>query len=136
MNGWQAATAAIVMLSWLSDQVAAKEPSGALELARQLNQAFIEVAENVSPSVVVIKVAQKSRAEALDDPENPFWDLVPKEFREQFEKEREKRRKKADEVEAKLASTVSRAERSRNQAGLGRPARPEERRVTTSAGTA
>ena len=73
--------------------------SPALDLARQLNKAFIEVAENVSPSVVVIKVAQKSRAEALDDPENPFWDLVPKEFREQFEKEREKRRKKADEDE-------------------------------------
>ena len=31
-----------------------------LELARQLNQAFVEVAEEVSPVVVVITVTQKS----------------------------------------------------------------------------
>src|SRR5437773_97874 len=34
----------------------AKEPSANLELARQLNQAFVEVAEKVSPAVVVINV--------------------------------------------------------------------------------
>jgi serine protease Do len=33
-----------------------------LELARQLNQAFIQVAENVSPSVVVITVTQKTNS--------------------------------------------------------------------------
>lgn len=73
--------------------------SPALDMARQLNKAFIEVAEKVSPSVVVIKVAQKPREDALDDPDNPFWDLMPKEFREQYEKEREKRRKRAQEEE-------------------------------------
>lgn len=71
--------------------------SPALDLARQLNQAFIEVSEKVSPSVVVIKVAQKPRPDALDDPENPFWDLMPREFREQFERERDKRRRQPRE---------------------------------------
>ena len=78
--------------------------SPALDLARQLNQAFIEVAEKVSPSVVVIKVAQKPRPDALDDPENPFWDLMPREFREQFERERDKRRRQPKEDEEEKPS--------------------------------
>jgi len=69
--------------------------SPALDLAHQLNKAFIEVAETVSPSVVVLKIAQKPRPEPLDDPENPLWELVPKEFREQLERELERRRKRA-----------------------------------------
>src|SRR5688572_23461330 len=69
----------------------------ALDLARQINNAFIEVAENVSPSVVVIKVMQRNRPDALDDMDNPFWDLVPKEFRKQFEEERERRKKENEE---------------------------------------
>ena len=73
--------------------------SPALDLARQLNNAFIEVAEKVSPAVVVIKVARTQRASALDDSDNPFWDLVPKEFRRQFEEEREKRRREESEEE-------------------------------------
>jgi serine protease Do len=71
--------------------------SPALDLARQLNNAFIEVAEKASPAVVVIKVARSQRASALDDSDNPFWDLVPKEFRRQFEEEREKRRREESE---------------------------------------
>jgi serine protease Do len=82
-------------------RAAAITNSPALDLARQLNNAFIEVAENVSPSVVVIKIAQRQRPEALDDRDNPFWDLVPKEFRKQFEEEREKRRKQSAEDEEK-----------------------------------
>jgi len=39
--------------------LAAKENSAAIDLARQLNQAFIEVADKVSPAVVVIKLAHK-----------------------------------------------------------------------------
>lgn len=39
---------------------------GNIDLARQLNQAFIQVAENVSPSVVVITVTQKTNASATD----------------------------------------------------------------------
>jgi serine protease Do len=71
--------------------------SPALDLARQLNNAFIEVAEKISPSVVVVKVAQRERPDALDDADNPFWDLVPEEFRKQFEQERERRRKEETE---------------------------------------
>src|SRR6185369_12758416 len=56
----------------------AAAPSSALELARQLNTAFIEVAENVSPAVVVIRVAQREHEVDFDE-ENPFWEMVPKE---------------------------------------------------------
>ena len=42
--------------------VRAVEPSEALKLAQQLNQAFVEVAESVSKSVVVVRVASKPRA--------------------------------------------------------------------------
>jgi len=41
--------------------------SPGLDLARQLNQAFAEVADKVSPAVVVITVMQKSDSENLDD---------------------------------------------------------------------
>ena len=71
--------------------------SPALDLARQLNEAFVEVADKVSQSVVVIKLAHKPGATDLDDAGNPFWDLVPKEFRKQFEEEFEKRKKKTAE---------------------------------------
>src|ERR1051325_1430985 len=71
--------------------------SPALDLARQLNNAFIEVAEKVSPSVVGVKVAQRHPADALDDADNPFWDLVPKELRKQFEEERERRKQESEQ---------------------------------------
>ena len=73
-----------------------KEASSALELARQLNQAFIEVADQVSPAVVVIRVAHKpnfSETQQLDE-ESPFWDLIPHQFRRQLEQQqRDKQRK-------------------------------------------
>ncbi|HEX4646407.1 MAG TPA: trypsin-like peptidase domain-containing protein [Verrucomicrobiae bacterium] len=61
-----------------------------LELARQLNQAFVEVAEEVSPAVVVINVTQKAQP-ALKlpsgsdegDGEDPL-DRFPPEFRRFF----------------------------------------------------
>ena len=76
---------------------AALTNSPALDLARQLNNAFIEVAEKVSPSVVVIRVAQRERADALEDSDNPLWDLVPEDLRKQFEEERERRRRNGRE---------------------------------------
>jgi serine protease Do len=85
--------ASALLLAALCPALSRGADSPALEMARQLNQAFVEVAEKVSPSVVVIKVAQAPRASAFDDSDNPFWDLVPKEFRRQFEEEREKRRR-------------------------------------------
>jgi S1-C subfamily serine protease len=56
----------------------------------------VEVAEKVSPSVVVIKLAHKPGSTDFADEDNPFWEFVPKEFRKQFEQEREKRRKHSD----------------------------------------
>jgi serine protease Do len=73
------------------------KPSAALDLARQLNQAFIEVADEVSQAVVVIKVAQKASRFDLDDEDNPLWDMLPPEFRRQLEKQREKQREKSEE---------------------------------------
>src|SRR5262245_52852744 len=74
----------------------AKEESAALQMARQLNQAFIEVADSVSPAVVVIKVAHKQDTSAFDDEDNPLWDLIPRQFRKQLEEQREKQRKEGE----------------------------------------
>lgn len=71
--------------------------SPALTLAQQLNNAFVEVAESVSASVVVIRVAQKPGTAELIDDDNPLWDLLPPELRRQYEEERKKRRKEAEE---------------------------------------
>ena len=70
---------------------AAKE-SAALDLARQLNNAFIEVADKVSPAVVVVKVAHKEVPMDLDDADNPLWEMVPRQFRKQLEEQRDKQR--------------------------------------------
>src|SRR5713101_6681661 len=87
-RGWRAMIAVAAVLAWVSGNTVAKEPSSALELARQLNQAFIEVADQVSPSVVVVQVAHKANfSEAEQDGDNPFWDLIPREFRRQFEQQ-------------------------------------------------
>ena len=61
------------------------------ELARQLNEAFVDVAEKVSPVVVVVDVVQKPEAAASsdDEEESPFdklpdfWRDFHKQFREQ-----------------------------------------------------
>jgi len=64
--------------------------SPALEMARQLNEAFIEVAEAVSPAVVVIEVARKPEYMEID-PDNPLLEMLPPEFRRQWEEQRKKR---------------------------------------------
>src|SRR6266545_5826089 len=68
----------------------AKETSSALELARQLNQAFIEVADKVSPAVVVIRVAHRPDYNGSGDDDNPFFDLLPREFRRRYEERRQR----------------------------------------------
>lgn len=65
----------------ISAVVAATTPvlaldSPAISLARQLNEAFIEVADEVSPSVVVIEVTEKVKDDA-----GSWWDLLPPEER-------------------------------------------------------
>src|SRR5438132_13888328 len=79
----------IVALSPLP--LAAKETSSSMDLARQLNQAFIEVADKASPAVVVIRVAHKPEYTEPGEDDNPFFDLVP-ELRKRFEDQLKKRR--------------------------------------------
>ena len=79
---------------------AAPKESSAIALARQLNQAFIEVADQVSPSVVVIRVAQKQDRTmfGFETDGNPFYEMLPREFRKQVEEQLEKRRKQRAEA--------------------------------------
>ena len=67
----------------------AKPPvsSKAREVARLLNQAFIEVAEEVSPAVVVIDVAQREDPEADLSSNNPWFEFLPEEWKERFRKQ-------------------------------------------------
>jgi serine protease Do len=83
--------------------------SPALDLARQLNNAFVEVAEKVSPSVVVVRVAHKPGAglpDLDDETENPFWEFLPEEMRRRFREERERRKKELERQEASNAAPV------------------------------
>jgi serine protease Do len=93
---------AIVAVLWATPtSIPAKDsPATALQLARSLNQAFIDVAEQASSSVVVIMVAHRRPIFDLDDQDNPFWDMIPRQFRKQFEEEREKLRKSEKEPPA------------------------------------
>lgn len=65
------------------------ETSSALAIAQQLNDAFVEVAETVSPTVVVIEVAQKMELSRMHR-DNPLWELLPPELRRQYQEELEK----------------------------------------------
>jgi len=69
--------------------------SAALDVARQLNQAFTEVAESVSPSVVVILVEKKEDASLALGDGHPWLEKLPEEFRKFFE-EREGREGKEE----------------------------------------
>lgn len=63
-----------------------KEPSANLQLARQLNAAFIEVAEKATPSVVVISVIQKPGASSMDEDHESPLDAVPPDLWRYFRK--------------------------------------------------
>jgi serine protease Do len=58
--------------------------SPALDLARQLNEAFVEVADQVAPAVVVIDVRQKAKDKQTDDG-GSFWNIFPPELRRRFQ---------------------------------------------------
>src|SRR5438067_4439806 len=88
---WFALVLAATPLAFFGADAPSKEPSTALDLARQLNQAFIEVADQASPAVVVIRVAHKPDYSEPGDDDNPFFDLVP-ELRKRFEDQLKKRR--------------------------------------------
>jgi serine protease Do len=93
-----AAFLCLTVLSLTPAAAAGAKDSPALEYARQLNQAFIEVADKVSPSVVVIRVAQRASALNLDEG-NPFWDLLPREYRRQLEEQHRREMEKLEEEE-------------------------------------
>jgi len=75
--------AAAVMASGQPAPVLAKD-SPALILARQLNEAFVEVADQVSPAVVVIYIRQRVNPKEAEEG-GSFWDILPPEYRRQFQ---------------------------------------------------
>jgi serine protease Do len=80
----------------------AKDAGSALEMARQLNQAFIEVADKVSPAVVVVRVAHKPNYAMLDE-ENPLWEWLPPQWRERFQDpHRRQQRERAEDDEPRF----------------------------------
>src|SRR5438132_7755175 len=83
MKSLYALSVPLALICFISDRAIAPaaEPSANLQVARQLNQAFVEVAEKASRAVVVINVVQKAATPAMEeDPNGPFESL-PKEFR-------------------------------------------------------
>ena len=58
--------------------------SPALDFARKLNDAFVEVADQVSPAVVVIDVRQKVKDKDNHDG-GSFWNIIPPELRRHFQ---------------------------------------------------
>jgi serine protease Do len=66
----------------------ANEAGSALKIAQQLNEAFVEVAQKVSPAVVVVNVLQKPAPVADKDEGDGNFDSLPpgfwKRFHEQF----------------------------------------------------
>lgn len=87
--------AAIALSGMLLQLPAAEKELAPIDIARQLNRAFIDVADKVSPSVVVIQVAHKPGF-GEDDEENPFYEMLPPDFRKRLEEEREKQRKERE----------------------------------------
>ncbi len=71
----------------LSSPTAMAKDSAPLELARQLNRAFIEVAESVTPAVVVIRVAHKEDYVDPDEEGGGFQEMVPPQLRKWFEEQ-------------------------------------------------
>ena len=74
--------------------VKAVEPSEALKLAQQLNQAFVEVAESVSKSVVEVRVSKSVENNQMQGEQfrnSPFFDQLPEDFRKFFEQQPQQR---------------------------------------------
>ncbi len=102
MNSSRFATA-LCLLALTGTQpllAAAPKESSAIALARQLNQAFIEVADQVSPSVVVIRVAQKQDRQVfgMELEGNPLFEMLPRELRKQFEERLDRSRKQRSDT--------------------------------------
>src|SRR5436190_4606669 len=77
------------VLLFSAEPVSAEAPNPDLQLARQLNSAFVQVAERLSPTVVVINVVQAITS-AEDEEEDGHFDSMPpgfwRHFHEQFKR--------------------------------------------------
>ena len=74
--------------------VKAVDTSEALKLAQQLNQAFVEVAESVSKSVVEVRVSKSAENYQMQGEQfrnSPFFDQLPEDFRKFFEQQPQQR---------------------------------------------
>lgn len=69
----------------------ADDESSSLTVAKRLNEAFVEVAEKVSPAVVVIEVMPKPDYESMDEGENPYLDMLPPELRRRMQEPSDKK---------------------------------------------
>jgi serine protease Do len=98
---WLAAAAVMA-----SGPRAGAKDSPALEFARQLNEAFVEVADKVSPAVVVIDIRQKVTDKESDD-QGSFWDILPQELRRHFQKHDEGTRHRGDALQRWLTGEGS-----------------------------
>ncbi len=76
------------LLTWCPPPARAKDASASLDIARQLNQAFIEIADKVSPAVVVVEVVTRQPKQSFS------LDGLPQEFRDYLEKQRPNRRER------------------------------------------
>lgn len=70
-------------------------PPTAIEVARQLNEAFVDVAQRGTASVVVVQVSQKLETLAGKS-DHPFLKQMPEEMREQFEEHLRKERERQE----------------------------------------
>ncbi|MBI3417347.1 MAG: trypsin-like peptidase domain-containing protein [Verrucomicrobia bacterium] len=90
--------AAAGVLTGTSLPMITEAASADLDIARKLNQAFIEVADKVSPAVVVVKVKQKPGAAESDEDGGGFFDMLPPGLRrrleEQFDKDRKEQQRR------------------------------------------
>jgi serine protease Do len=93
------------IIAWAQDVPKAIEPSEAVIWAQRLNQAFVEVADQVAPSVVVIEVAHPvASGGSLEELQNhPNLQELPDELRRQmedlFREQLEKRQEPTNEPE-------------------------------------
>jgi len=85
-------------------QTGAKD-SPALQMARQLNEAFVEVADQVSPSVVVIDIRQKVDEKDSED-SGSFWDILPPDLRRHFQKHGKKEGKSQQWLEGEGSGII------------------------------
>jgi serine protease Do len=96
-----AAAAAVLAAAGLS---VARDTSP-IDLARQLNEAFIQVADQASGSVVVIKVTGKS-TENDSDESGSFWDALPPEIRRYWEQRSGHRNNRPHKVEGEGSGII------------------------------